>query len=72
MASATLPAGTVVSSGQADGSGLRIGHDAGFPVADDYLPPCPWTGVIHGVTVEAGPPPGAGLRSQVEEAVHRD
>jgi arylsulfatase len=72
VASTTLPPGSVLSSGQADGSGLRIGHDAGFPVSDDYIPPFSWTGVIHAVTVEATPPPFGRVRSQAEDAVHRD
>jgi arylsulfatase len=32
---------------------LRIGHDGGFPVCDDYTPPFPWCGTIHTVTLDA-------------------
>ncbi len=48
----TLPAGTV-TNGQADGTALRLGHDAGFPVSDVYQPPFPWTGTLHHVVVES-------------------
>jgi arylsulfatase len=36
---------------QIGGAGLRIGHDAGFPVNDDYAPPFPFSGTIHDVAV---------------------
>jgi arylsulfatase A-like enzyme len=39
---------------QHGGAALRLGHDAGLPVCDDYRPPAPWTGVLHQVVVEAG------------------
>jgi hypothetical protein len=38
---------------QIGGAGLRIGHDAGFPVNDDYAPPFPFSGTIHDVAVES-------------------
>ncbi len=37
---------------QIGGAGLLIGRDTGFPVCDDYTPPSPFTGAIHGVTIE--------------------
>ena len=45
---------------QIGGAGLRLGHDAGFPVSDDYAPPFAFTGVLHQVAVEsAGYAPAA-------------
>jgi arylsulfatase A-like enzyme len=37
---------------QLGGSMLRVGHDAGFPVCDDYTLPSPFTGVLRSVTME--------------------
>jgi arylsulfatase len=50
---------------QHGGAHLRLGHDRGFPVCDDYAPPFPWQGVIHRLHVETGAsdgPPPADLR----------
>ena len=41
---------------QIGGGGLRVGHDAGFPVSDDYAPPYPWSGELHTVTFTAPGP----------------
>ena len=54
LGSGVVPPGTV-TNGQADGNASRIGHDAGFPVSDDYAP-FVWTGTVHHVVVEATPP----------------
>ena len=69
--SAERPPDTV-TTGQADGNALRIGHDAGFPVSDDYAPPFPWTGTVHRVVIEAKPPPFRDLEAEIADAVHRD
>ncbi|MGN0063079.1 MAG: arylsulfatase [Nocardioides sp.] len=45
-----LPLGLGASGMQIGGGGLRIGHDAGFPVSDDYAPPFAWTGGLRTVT----------------------
>lgn len=45
-----LPLGLGASGIQIGGGGLRLGHDAGFPVADVYAPPFAWTGTLHTVT----------------------
>jgi len=37
---------------QIGGAGLHIGADRGFPVADDYDPPFPFTGTIDRVEIE--------------------
>ena len=66
----TLPAGTV-TNGQADGTALRLGHDAGFPVSDVYQPPFPWTGTLHHVVVESLQGRPSPL-DEVESVVHRD
>ncbi|TIC81291.1 arylsulfatase [Nocardioides sp. GY 10113] len=52
-----LPDGMGASGIQIGGGGLRLGHDAGFPVSDDYAPPYPWTGTLHTVTFRQGPGP---------------
>lgn len=53
-----LPLGMGASGLQIGGGGLRLGHDAGFPVSDDYAPPFPWTGTLRTVTfLDAFAPP---------------
>ena len=42
-----LPDGLGASGLQIGGGGLRLGHDAGFPVSDDYAVPFAWTGTLH-------------------------
>ena len=42
-----LPDGLGASGLQIGGGGLRLGHDAGFPVSDEYAPPFRWTGTLH-------------------------
>jgi arylsulfatase len=51
-----LPRGMATSGLQIGGGGLRLGHDSGFPVSEDYTPPFPWTGILHSVTFDAAPP----------------
>ncbi len=41
---------------QHGGTGLCLGYDRGFPVAEDYTPPARWTGELHEVVVESGSP----------------
>lgn len=55
IASAPLPEGMGASGIQIGGGGLRVGHDAGFPVSDAYQPPYPWTGTLHSVTFHQSP-----------------
>ncbi len=66
----TFPPGTV-TSGQADGSALRLGHDSGFPVSDSYEPPFPWSGVLHEVIIESGPSRPNPFE-EVEALLHQD
>jgi arylsulfatase A-like enzyme len=39
---------------QHGGAALRLGHDVGFPVCEDYQPPFAWTGDLHEVVIHAG------------------
>jgi arylsulfatase len=57
VASAILPQGIGSSGLQIGGGGLRVGHDAGFPVSDAYRPPFPWNGTLHTVRFEQWPAP---------------
>ncbi|MEQ6902784.1 arylsulfatase [Nocardioides sp. YIM 152588] len=52
---APLPDGMGTSGMQIGGGGLRLGHDTGFPVSDDYRPPFPWTGTLHSVAFHQQP-----------------
>ncbi len=56
VANRDLPDGVGASGMQIGGGGLRLGHDAGFPVSDDYRPPFPWSGVLHQVVFDSSPP----------------
>ncbi len=53
---AEFPQGLGASGIQIGGGGLRLGHDAGFPVSDDYWPPFAWNGVLHRVVIDATAP----------------
>ena len=66
-----LPPGTV-TTGQADGTALRIARDSGFPVSDMYAPPFPWTGVVHRVVIEAEPMVRPDIHAEIASAVHTD
>jgi arylsulfatase len=66
-----LPPGTVLG-GQADGNALRLGHDSGFPVSEEYAPPFAWTGGLHQVVVDAGPMNRSHLAKEIADIVHRD
>jgi arylsulfatase A-like enzyme len=72
VASQPLPGGMGASGLQIGGGGLRLGHDAGFPVSDDYRPPFPWTGVLHRVTFDASPPSPTQVVAEAEEALRRE
>ncbi len=54
VARAPFAQGVGASGIQIGGGGLRLGHDVGFPVADDYTPPFPWAGRLHRVTFTGG------------------
>ncbi len=57
---------------QHGGAGLRLGHDAGFPVSARYETPNPWNGTIHRLRIETpGRPPGD-PGHEVRAALHRD
>jgi arylsulfatase len=57
---------------QIGGGGLRLGHDRGFPVSDDYTPPFPWTGTLHCLTFDAAPPTARQTEAELEEALRRE
>ncbi|GAA4807966.1 arylsulfatase [Nocardioides caeni] len=57
VARGPLPDGMGASGLQIGGGGLRLGHDDGFPVSDDYAPPFPWTGTLHTLTFHQWPKP---------------
>jgi arylsulfatase A-like enzyme len=57
---------------QHGGTGLRLGHDSGFPVSTDYVPPASFTGVVHQVTIST---PGGIVPDPADEvraALHGD
>ncbi len=54
---APLPLGLGASGLQIGGGGLRLGHDRGFPVSDDYVPPFAWTGTLRSVTFSSAEMP---------------
>ncbi|CAM3174461.1 arylsulfatase [Nocardioides dubius] len=54
VARAGLPQGMGASGMQIGGGGLRLGHDAGFPVSADYVPPFAWTGRLRRVVFTGG------------------
>ena len=57
---------------QIGGAGLRIGHDTGFPVCDDYRPPFPFKGTIDHLAVESAalaPRPARRSRGDVDAEV---
>ncbi len=72
VGSGEFAAGTPIGTGQADGSGLRIGHDVGFPVSGDYTPPFAWAGTIHAVTVTPRPSRPVDTSELALDAIHRD
>jgi arylsulfatase len=62
---------TVPPTMQHGGARLCLGHDRGFPVADDYAPPFPWQGVIHEMVVET-PPFVTSTGADLPSALHAD
>jgi arylsulfatase len=72
VAAGSLPEGMGVSGIQIGGGGLRLGHDAGFPVSDDYQPPFPWTGALHHVEFDARAPTERQLSDEAIRALRRD
>ena len=72
VAAAPLPEGVGASGIQIGGGGLRLGHDAGFPVSDDYRPPFPWTGVLHHVEFDARAPSERQLAAEEARLLRRE
>jgi arylsulfatase A-like enzyme len=72
VASAPLPQGMGSAGAQIGGGGLRLGHDAGFPVSDDYTPPFPWTGTLHRVVFDAAAPSPRQAVTEMEDALRRE
>ncbi len=57
---------------QHGGTGLRLGHDSGFSVSQRYLPPAPFTGVVHHVTISTPAAITADPADEVRAALHGD
>jgi arylsulfatase A-like enzyme len=72
VAETPLPRGMGASGTQIGGGGLRLGHDAGFPVTDDYTPPFPWTGTLHRVVFDTARPSAHQVAAEVEETLRRE
>ena len=72
IASHPFPPGVLPGAAQFGGGGLRLGHDAGFPVSDAYHPPSPWNGTLHDVTIEVGAAAPATIDDEIAAALHRD
>ena len=72
VAAAPLPRGMGASGLQIGGGGLRLGHDAGFPVSDDYAPPFPWSGALHSVRFDAAPATAHPSLGEIEELLRRE
>ena len=53
---------------QIGGAGMRVGVDAGLPVAEDYRPPFAFSGMILQVEVAAGRPTSPAADAAVEQA----
>lgn len=67
-----LPRGIAGAGMQIGGGGLRLGHDAGFPVSGDYLTPFPWNGVLHTLTFDATDPSPEQFRAHVEQLLRTE
>ncbi len=67
-----LPMGVGASGTQIGGGGLRIGHDAGFPVSEAYAPPFVFTGAIDSVSFVAGVDTPAAALERARAAYRRD
>jgi arylsulfatase len=67
-----LPQGLGAAGMQIGGGGLRLGHDTGFPVSDDYRPPFLWTGTLHHVTFDASPPTPRDELAEAADALRRE
>lgn len=67
-----LPMGVGASGTQIGGGGLRIGHDAGFPVSEAYAPPFAFSGSIGSVSFVTGADTPAAALERAREAYRRD
>jgi arylsulfatase A-like enzyme len=72
VARAELPQGMGASGLQIGGGGLRLGHDAGFPVSESYTPPFPWTGVLHHLAFDSARPSRDQHLAEAEELLRRE
>jgi arylsulfatase len=57
---------------QHGGAGLRLGRDAGFPVAARYTPPAPFNGEVRHVTIDTPGTPVPGPADEIRAALHGD
>jgi len=56
----------------ARGTSLRLGHDAGFPVTDEYAPPFPFTGTLHALTIATPAGGEHDADGEIRAALHHD
>jgi arylsulfatase A-like enzyme len=57
---------------QHGGTALRLGHDAGFPVTDDYECPATWNGGLESVTVMSNMVGAIPTAAEIQAALHAD
>jgi arylsulfatase len=72
VATAPLPPTFGWAGAQIGAAGLLVGRARGFPVADCYRPPFPFTGVLHHVEITAGAVPQRPLGEHLREATQRE
>ena len=64
--------GTLPLAIQHGGTSLRLGHDAGFPVTDEYAPPFPFTGTLHALTIATPAGGEHDADGEIRAALHHD
>lgn len=64
-----LPVTIPLSLGLA--SGVAVGHDPGSPAMPDYLPPFPWSGLIHRAFVDVSGTPIEDQEARIRELLAR-
>jgi hypothetical protein len=57
---------------QHGGTGLRLGHDSGFPVSARYAPPAPFSGTVHHVRIDTPAAPVLNAADEIRAALHGD
>jgi len=57
---------------QHGGTGLRLSFDSGFPVSTRYVPPAPFTGTLHSVTIATPAALTPDPAEEIRTALHAD